>query len=442
MDATTCVSQRVQRDYRQHSKSFNFDSVGRLDQMLQHALLPWLSALLYATPERSFAPIARQQYSHRTETVFALLSDLSDEAVSSALTPGERKLAEALQIRLSLSDTETLRMVVRHPELLGYSWESNLAPTLDALQKSLSLEPAELKKVVLALPAALGLSLESTLKPRLLALRKLFGLSVPEMRSLILKYPNLLALSVEQNVQPTQRALRSLLGLSDAELASLVMKYPQALSLSAANNIQPTLDALRTLLCIDGPPGGGGGGGSSSSSPDECHTVSSDSDLRVLVLRFPSVLGLSVDSNLKPKLHFLATSLKLSPEALRGCVLREPAVLGASLERSLRPNVQLWSEALPDSDLGEIASRRGLRFLSCSHYKRSLPRLTRARQAGVDAEVLITKMRLTDAAFETWLALEVTRARRGDEDTSGKERAGFGVSAAASEESGVDIGVT
>ena len=86
-------------------------------------------------------------------------------------------------------------------------------------------------------------------------------------------------------------------------------------------------------------------------------------------------------------------------------MLRHPAVLGASLDRSLKPNVNLWLEQLEDhSRLRALALKHGLRFLSCSFEKRTRPRLAQAAEAGVPLATLATKMRLTDAQFEVWLA--------------------------------------
>jgi len=67
---------------------------------------------------------------------------------ATALTIKERLTAGALQRRLDLSDAQMVRLLVRHPAILGLSFEANLAPTLDALQRSLRLTDPDLSKVV------------------------------------------------------------------------------------------------------------------------------------------------------------------------------------------------------------------------------------------------------------------------------------------------------
>ena len=54
--------------------------------------------------------------------------------------------------------------------------------------------------------------------------------------------------------------------------------------------------------------------------------------------------------------------------------------------------------------MSAVVLARGMRFLTCSHKNRVQPRLRSAREAGVPAFALLTKMRLTDAEFASWLS--------------------------------------
>jgi mTERF domain-containing protein len=137
--------------------------------------------------------------------------------------------------------------------------------------------------------------------------------------------------------------------------------------------------------------------------------------VRTLVLRLPSVLGLSIDANVRPKLEFLSAALGLSKDELREALCREPAVLGASLDKSLRPNLELWRAELPGNvELREIVKQRGLRWLTCNAEKRTRPRLRRATAGGLPAAALLTKMRLTDMAFDQWIASACARTADGE----------------------------
>ena len=283
-----------------------------------------------------------------------------------------------------------VKLLVRHPEVLGYSYEANIVPTIDALKHGLCVDDDELGELVLAAPSALGLSVEKTLRPRITVLRQRLSLKDDEMAALVRKYPRVILLSVEERMD----TLSEMLALSAEELRSLVLRYPQSLSLSAEENVRPTCEALLALL-------GAADGGTADASDDD---LVAQAEVRTLVLRLPSCLGLSVEANLSPKLAFLTAELGVSPATLRALLLREPAVLGASLERSLRPNVALWRAALPEGTcLGDVAAQRGLRWLTCNAEKRTRPRLQAAAAAGVPATALLSKSRLTDGAFADWL---------------------------------------
>jgi hypothetical protein len=336
----------------------------------------------------------------RSAAARLLLSDLPDEALGTALTPRESKTACSLQIRLGLSDEEAIKTLLRHPSLLGYSFEANIDPTLSALEEALSLSPDELARIFIRSPAVIGLNVDDTLMPRISALRELFGIGTVGVRRMVLRHPTLLKYSIDANVRPTAEALRLLLGLSDSELRSLVLKYPQALSLNAKLNIEPSLTALRELLWLEGAAGAAGADGVDGVDGADAATA----DVRRIVTRFPQVLGMNVCSNLRPKLMYLRSALDCSGSELRQMVMRHPGVLGSSLERCIRPNVDLWARSLPSGhQLSSMVEQHGLRFLVCSHARLSA-RIDLAKAHGVPAEAIAGKMRLTDAEFDRWLA--------------------------------------
>ena len=131
-----------------------------------------------------------------------------------------------------------------------------------------------------------------------------------------------------------------------------------------------------------------------------------EDELRALVSPC-DLLGLSVECNLRPKLRFLSEALGWGASELRAGVMRCPSVLGASLEKSLRPNVELWKAHLAEGDeLSSLAEVHGLRFLCCSFEKRTVPRMGSMRACGMPATALVTRLRLTDMAFEEWLVVQ------------------------------------
>ena len=87
-----------------------------------------------------------------------------------------------LQHRLSLTEAELRKLVLRLPVVLGLSYEQKVEPSLNSLQTRLMLSDAELKKVVLLLPSALVYSWEAKLEPSLAAIQQRLQLSDEELK--------------------------------------------------------------------------------------------------------------------------------------------------------------------------------------------------------------------------------------------------------------------
>ena len=65
-----------------------------------------------------------------------------------------------------------------------------------------------------------------------------------------------------------------------------------------------------------------------------------------MVLQKPQLLGLSVEGNLEPKLHWLQTRLDLDDLGLRKTVLAFPALLTYSIEGNMEPKLGFCEEEL------------------------------------------------------------------------------------------------
>jgi len=136
--------------------------------------------------------------------------------------------------------------------------------------------------------------------------------------------------------------LQSELGLSDAELKKVVMRFPALLGYSVEDNMAPKLDWLQARLDLD------------------------DAGLRKMVLRLPALLSCSVENNLTPKLDWLQTRLDLDDAGLRKMVLLLPALLSYSIEDNMEPKLQ-WLQTRLDLD-GEQLRKMVLTFPALLNY--------------------------------------------------------------------------
>ena len=363
------------------------------------------------------------------------------------LTDDQRHAGKVLMNRLELTPEQTVRLLLAHPQMLDQIAENGarqIGSALDTLTSMLGLSKEELEKVIKACPHVLGPS--DVVIERINQLGDLLGLEAAdrkvELRKALLRFPNLLRLNYEANIVPTFDALQRHTGLPQRDLAKLIVKHPQILSLRL-DNILATLGVLSDELgkvrrvtescSVDAPITPATRPTALPRPPcfllaltqrSRCGTARacpqpSTADIAELALKLPQILGLSAESNLRPKLRFLRDAFELRPDELHAAVRREPIILGSSLERSLRPNLALWRDALPvGTDLASLVKRDGLRWLSCSAEKRTAPRISRVLAAGLDPHLLMPKMRYTDAQFDGWLVKESIAAQCDTSDPS------------------------
>merc|ERR1712032_348242 len=83
------------------------------------------------------------------------------------LNASKQSKSDWLEQRLNLDDASLRKMILKYPNILGYSIEGNMEPTLDWLQQRLNLDDASLGKMIRKFPQILGLSIEDNLESTL-----------------------------------------------------------------------------------------------------------------------------------------------------------------------------------------------------------------------------------------------------------------------------------
>ena len=216
---------------------------------------------------------------------------------------------------LGLSQEQISKVVARLPQILGYSIEANLKPTVEWL-RDLGLSQVQIAKVVARFPQVLGCSIEANLKPTVEWLREL-GLSQVQIAKVVARCPQVLGCSIEANLKPTVEWLKEL-GLSKAQVSKVVALLPQTLGYSIEANLKPTVEWLRDLGL-------------------------SHAQVAKVVAGSPQVLGYSIEANLKPTVEWLK-ELGLSKAQVSKVVARLPQILGYSIEANLKPTVEWLKE--------------------------------------------------------------------------------------------------
>ena len=171
-------------------------------------------------------------------------------------------------------------------------------------------------------------------------------------------------------------ALEARLALSEEQLRKVVVRRPSLLGLSFDANVAPTLAKLQARLGL------------------------SEAQLQRLVVANPMLIGCSFHANVEPSLAKLQNRLQLSEEQLRKVVVAHPPVLGYSHEANLAPKLDfLQTElGLSAADLRDsiVAFPANLGY---SLDKRYRPRLRATRLVGADASAVLRYAAWPNARF-------------------------------------------
>jgi mTERF domain-containing protein len=290
----------------------------------------------------------------------------------------------------SLSDCR--KLLVKEPRLLTSGVKTGLIPRLNFLTKEVEISLPNIRKIALKNPRILLMSVEQNLTPKcvfyFIMTLQMEGKDVEKM---LLKYPQILDYNLEHHILPIHHYFLSL-DFSTYEFSRILQRYPRLITYSLmrikrrigylrfelyleANAIRrilyqcPQIVSLGTenlersvefLLQAVAPDASLQVGGSEpqlgGKDYDEHHEASnigngSESDdmvdtddrnaltiVQILIAGLPTLVSLSIDNNLRPKVDYLRE--KLGQEELSNGLLRMPALLGYSLENRIRPRLE------------------------------------------------------------------------------------------------------
>ncbi|OLQ01401.1 mTERF domain-containing protein 1, mitochondrial [Symbiodinium microadriaticum] len=215
-----------------------------------------------------------------------------------------------------LTASQVAKVIATSPQVLGYSIEANMKPTVEWI-KRLGLSRSQVAKVIAAFPRVLGLSIEANLKPTVEWIKGL-GLSRSQVAKVIATFPPVLGLSIEANLKPTVEWIKGL-GLSQSQVAKVIATRPAVLGYSIEANLKPTVEWIKGLGL-------------------------SQSQVAKVIAKHPPVLGYSIEANLKPTVEWIKR-LGLSQSQVAKAISMFPQVLSLSIEANLKPTMG-WMKGL------------------------------------------------------------------------------------------------
>ena len=272
----------------------------------------------------------------------------------------------ALQQHLGLNTTASLGLLTRFPELYGEDCPSlgakllyllnevnlpkkrlchmlfvkptllvriltdsgyNLVGTVEVLQTELGMTSSDLLGISSGrLPAVLGYD-RSELRRRIKVYKHELGYPEDVLRRMVLTDPEMLRTDASK-VQGSILVLREELGMDAKDVHRLLHRAPLIMSYNPEGNIRPTVQFLKQGLigrCL----------GLVKRKGVSAETVAGEYErealirerVREFVLKFPNILALSVDKNVRPTLNFFLEAVGLSELQLGKVLTRRPPLL-------------------------------------------------------------------------------------------------------------------
>ena len=225
----------------------------------------------------------------------------------------------------------------KYPRILLMSLDNNLRPKLIFyFILTLQMEPHEVLKLLLSYPYFLQYNLDNHIQPTTRYLSSL-GFSGREVSRMLLKFPRLITHSLVK-IKHVVGYLRYELGLDPADVRRILYQSPQVVGLTT-KNLQSKVDFLQDAAAQSSTSMKANGNENGSS------TAIASTALRRLIVGMPTLLNLSVESNLRPKVEYLRHRLGI--DELTSSLHRLPTLLGYSLDKRIKPRL----EAILDADI-------------------------------------------------------------------------------------------
>ena len=207
-------------------------------------------------------------------------------------------------LTLGIPPNELESIVSRFPMIASYSVEGKIKPVVNFLL-SMGVTVGDIPKVALKRPQLFGCSLEENITPMVTFLEGL-GVEPERWAKILVAFPHILTYS-SAKVDQVVRFLTEM-GMTAKETGRVLTRFPHIVGYSVEEKLKPITNHFNSIGIVD---------------------------LKMLVLRSPQFLGLSLELNIKPTLQFF-TDNGYTREELSKIILRFPQILGLNTDGNLR----------------------------------------------------------------------------------------------------------
>ncbi|MED6149727.1 Transcription termination factor mterf9, chloroplastic [Stylosanthes scabra] len=199
------------------------------------------------------------------------------------------------------------RILVRQPQILGYTVENNLKSHV-AFLTGLGIPSSRVGQIIAAAPSLFSYSVENSLKPTVRYLVEQVGIKERDLGKVIQLSPQILVQRIDVSWNTRYMFLMKELGAPKDSVVKMVTKHPQLLHYSIDDGLLPRINFLRSIGM-------------------------KNSDILKVLTSLTQVLSLSLEDNLKPKYLYLVNELNNEVQSLT----KYPMYLSLSLDQRIRP---------------------------------------------------------------------------------------------------------
>ncbi|RYR45380.1 hypothetical protein Ahy_A07g031217 isoform A [Arachis hypogaea] len=199
------------------------------------------------------------------------------------------------------------RILVRQPQILGYTVENNLKSHV-AFLAGLGIPSSRIGQIIAVAPSLFSYSVENSLKPTVRYLVEEVGIKERDLGKVIQLSPQILVQRIDVSWNTRYMFLAKELGAPKDSIVKMVTKHPQLLHYSIDDGLLPRINFLRSIGM-------------------------KNSDILKVLTSLTQVLSLSLEDNLKPKYLYLVNELNNEVQSLT----KYPMYLSLSLDQRIRP---------------------------------------------------------------------------------------------------------
>ncbi|KAB1199125.1 mTERF domain-containing protein 1, mitochondrial [Morella rubra] len=217
----------------------------------------------------------------------------------------QERLEYLLSVGVKQKDVK--RIVLRQPQILEYTVESNLKSHV-AFLLGLGIPYSRVGQIITVAPSIFSYSVDNSLKPTVRYLVEEVGIKEKDLSKVIQLSPQVLVQRIDVSWNTRYIFLSKELGAPRDSIVKMVKKHPQLLHYSINDGLLPRINFLRGIGMHN-------------------------SDILKVLTSLTQVFSLSLEENLKPKYMYLINELRNEVHSLT----KYPTYLSLSLDQRIRP---------------------------------------------------------------------------------------------------------